>query len=153
MAYVLANPGSGRPVVLTTDVRAFGRSEGDLVEVVEIGDQSVPSSGLTIEASRIRRRVAEWSRNGSSLGLRVERLHRQLQWRLRHIRRLPIAYRQWLAARESRSGRDLRNPNLLSKLEVLHSETPIDQIAVFDLFDLPTVLRFSSSRDVEVVVR
>jgi hypothetical protein len=127
-------------VVLTDDPGAFSdwaRPSG--VEVVGIIDDRVrPAEKLR---RRTRRRALEWMRSGSAGGARVEQAMRRLRPRPRTVSSERVG-----AAEPLRHG-------LIAQLNALHERTGIEEIVVFDLFDLPSVLEFSARTEVRVLVR
>lgn len=102
-----------------------------------------PSSRIVIGLSRLKR----WIRGGSGIGLFIDRWARSAEWRMRYLDRA-------VAMIESRraSNWDLENPALVSVLENELSAQTISEIAVFDVFDLPAVLRYAETKECRVAV-
>ena len=102
-----------------------------------------PSSRLVIGLSRLKR----WIRGGSHIALRIERWARAAEWRMRYLDRAA-------AMVESRraSNWNLENPALVEILERDLGEDTENEIVVFDVFDLPAVMRYAEGRECRVTV-
>lgn len=136
---------SDRKLVITRYVDALDASVFPAdIEVVSWAPspKPPPSSRLTITVSRLKR----WIRSGSGAGRHIERWARSAEWRLRYLDRV-------VAMLESRKAStwDLENPALVALLEAELAPSD-DEIVVFDLFDLPAVLRYSREKSCRVTL-
>lgn len=93
-------------------------------------------------------RLKKWVRSGSTMGLRIDRWVRSADWRFRYMDRLVSVVE---AGRGSHWA--VRNDALNQVLESEIGDRPGSEIAVFDLFDLPTVVSFATTHQCSVVVR
>lgn len=135
-----ADTNDSRAVVFTDDTGAFADwVPAPGIEVVRILDGSVPRHEKL--RRRLRRRAIEWLRSGSMVGTRAEAAIRRLRPPPRIEPTTGVA-----------ADAPLR-PGLISQLDALHEASAIDEIVVFDLFDLPSVLEFSARARVPVMVR
>lgn len=106
-----------------------------------------PSAHPAVSA-RIVGRAEHWVKGGSALGARASRWLRSAEWRLRYVDRLKSLF-------ESGKGPDstFDQVDVSEALRELESSHVIEQIVVFDLFDLPPALAFAATRDLPVKVR
>lgn len=132
-------------VVFTADPGALEPIAG-----VTIRSTQTPLSVLTDSSARrqvFRRRLLGWTRSGSSMGRSFEKA----------VRRFVAATRR--SGDVSRTGEPTGsidhpiNQHLVNEIAALHAGLPLQQIVVFDLFDLPTVLPFAREAGIPVVVR
>ncbi|CAN5868316.1 hypothetical protein BH23ACT4_BH23ACT4_11730 [soil metagenome] len=135
-----AAPGTAPAVILTDDPGAFSDWEPvPGVEILPIADNSVALQQKV--RRRLRREVVEWLRSGSVVGAQAEKLIR----RVRPAPRVGVNFGVGADA-------PLRQ-GLITQLHTLHEASAIGQIVVFDVFDLPSVLKFSDLTGVPVVIR
>jgi hypothetical protein len=135
-----AEPAAAPAVILTDDAGAF--ADWDLprgVEIVGLVDESVSLRQRL--RRRMRRRAIEWARSGSVIGTRVEKAAR----RFRPPPRIVLVPEVGTTA-PLRLG-------LIRYLDALQEKSGIEEIVVFDLLDLPSVLEFSTRTEVPVIVR
>ncbi len=144
VAFMTSVSGASRYAILTADPGAFSRDEEGAAgyEVVRLATGSLPVDGVGI-AMATRRKLLGWARSGSRVGRLVESVARGM---VRVRRRV---------ARPSRAPATTssRNDQLYEKLTAINQEERIDNIYVFDLFDLPTALDFSDEFNARVLVR
>ncbi len=133
--------------IFTGDPGAF--KSADLPAGVSVVSASAPEPLLTdpVRLRRVvRRRLLQWMRSGSGIGRFTEKAAKTLSRILRPVR-YPGTPRPGTVANQP------TNSYLVSELESLHQTESLTIIAVFDLFDLPSVLEFSARSGVRVVVR
>lgn len=106
----------------------------------------LPTSRLM--KSRLRQRIIAFARGGSQMGQKVEKYSRRILWRLRYLDRLIVA----ASKSESDANGKISEP-LLELLQQIHTDETITQVVVFDLFDLPTALKFGVKHSARVMVR
>lgn len=93
-----------------------------------------------------RRRLLVWMRSGSRIGRVSERAARKLLGFLRPVKD-PSTQKPGGFANQP------TNSYLVAELESLHAKRALSIIAVFDVFDLPSVLEFAALTGVRVIVR
>ena len=141
-------PVEGRKVLLTGNPTLI--SEDDLPEGTDIR-ASAPSLGPRPSARALSTnaatRAAQWTKGGSRLGVRVDRWFRSAEWRLRYVDRVFTVIE---SGRRRRS--PFNNDLMVEELMTIAAAEGLDQIAVFDLFDLPAVMSVSRAMGCEVVI-
>ncbi len=97
--------------------------------------------------------MRNWTKNllrgGSLLGLRLEGLLQKMRVRI-------VPFQGWSRIRKrglKESSSVPLNRQLLQTLNSLHKIESISAIVVFDVFDLPTILDFARSKEIEVSLR
>jgi len=133
--------------IFTGDPGAF--KDADLPVGTSVVSASAPELLLT-DTVRLkligRRRLLEWMRSGSSLGRLAERAARKLLGLVRPVKD-PSPQNPGAVANQP------TNTYLIGELDSLHETKVLSTIAVFDVFDLPSVLAFAARTGVHVVVR
>lgn len=133
--------------IFTGDPGAFNSAE--LPEGTSIMSASAPEPLLTdtVRLRRVgRRRLLEWMRSGSGIGRFSEKAARKLLGLVRPVKE-PESQQPGSVADQP------TNAYLIEQLDSLHAAGTLSTIAVFDVFDLPTVLEFSTRSGVRVIVR
>ncbi len=140
----------GDVIIVVSDRAVLARSEiPDLVKVVEIRPSQDVLPTTRLVKSRLRQRIVNYSREGSSFGRFLERTARSTMWRLRYLDRMVLGGR---SIKESRSLGAVQ-PLLLETLRSIDQEHTVDRVVAFDLFDVPTIMEFGSGRDIRVEIR
>lgn len=133
--------------IFTGDPGAF--KEAHLPDGTSVLSAS-PSDLLLADPGRLRkvgrRRLLEWMRSGSRIGRLSEKAARRL---LRMVR--PV--RDTSGQNPGVVANQPTNSYLIRELESLHETRVLSTIAVFDVFDLPSVLTFAARTGVHVIVR
>lgn len=149
-AYVSEHAPDGSAVVIVSDPAAFTHLH--LPEGTDVRSQRPPTDLLPTHRllrSKLRQRIVNYSRSGSPLGRKLEQVARTGMWRLRYVDRIVIGER---AAKDSRASASVRS-GLINELYAIHNETPIGDLVTFDVYDLPTLLKFAAETGVAVRVR
>ena len=146
------NDGSEEGVILTSNPSAFADFEFDtstLLIAVNPPAALLPAAHLV--QTRIFRSALERARSGSRFGASLERMVKWLARRLRHQRRLgPLGRHRHPQEMDELS---IRHSAMYAKLEEQHRSSRIDQLVVFDVFDLPVALAFAEDYHIELLVR
>lgn len=98
-------------------------------------------------SNRLITRASSWVRRSSWPGMAIDRWLRGAEWRLRYLDRVLALFRSDL----SPSGLD--HPLVKEALRELATGRQLDEIATFDLFDLPAALGVAEWHRCEVTVR
>lgn len=146
---------------------AYAASRAELEKVILTGDPqgivsgSLPPNteivvvregeGLAPPSAALNRAVSQaerWAKGGSTLGSRVSRWVRSSEWRLRHADRLRLII-------EHRRGTDgrLDQTAMANALKAITESHQIEEIVLFDLFDLPPALDFAEACQATVKIR
>lgn len=98
----------------------------------------------------LRRSILGWARSGSRLGAAVEQTVR----RAKRAFTRSVTYEPFDSDQSSSSNdrMEAHTGQLVDLLESAHSEDPIIELAVFDVFDLPAAFAFAVSHDVPVAI-
>jgi hypothetical protein len=137
----------GEKVVITRFLEGLdstGFPEGTIFRAWSSSPKPPPSARAVMGLGRLKR----WARSGSSVGLRVERWARSIDWRLRYVDRFYAA----MGARGDDLW-DLENPDLVAVLREEVDDPGQCTIAVFDLFDLPAVIPLAGDPGCSISVR
>ena len=89
-------------------------------------------------------------RSGSSFGVGIERILKYLSLRIASISQMN---EQEGASVSEIKNQPVYNRRLFLFLEAFHQEDPIEEIIVFDICDLPTVLEFSEPKGIRTLIR
>tara|TARA_B100000902_G_C27195361_1_gene856169 strand:- start:484 stop:1026 length:543 start_codon:yes stop_codon:yes gene_type:complete len=109
-----------------------------------------------------KQRIKKYTRGGSDSGVRLERFLNSLIWKMRYIYRASELFFKLIIkirrkAKENLSRHRNQKPSgyeaLREELLTISDENQLDEILVFDLFDLPAVLDFVDDQAIEVKVR
>ncbi len=109
-----------------------------------------------------KQRIKQFTRGGSDSGVRIERFLNSLIWRMRYAYRASevffnfvFIFRRKVKSKllGQRNWTPPRYQSLMEELLTISEENQLDEILVFDLFDLPTVLDFVGEQAIEVKVR
>lgn len=134
-------------VILTGDLQGGSASLPPNTEIVQILDGAGSSSTEAVY-SRAVGRAERWAKGGSVLGSQVSRWVRSSEWRLRYADRLRLIVEH---RRGTEEGRDYSA--MVKAMNVIAETHEIDEIVLFDLFDLPPSLEFADVCDATVKVR
>ena len=144
--------GNADQVILTRNSSPFADLDLDnSTDLVVLGSPGGPQPIAEIAGSRAAKWLVSFvgadSRSGRWLAMTISRI----AWRLRYFDR-------WVMVRASRRRAKLESSQgshspLFIELEAQRHQGPIDQIVVFDLYDLPVVSEFAARHGVEVLVR
>tara|TARA_Y100001970_G_scaffold254947_1_gene331199 strand:+ start:2821 stop:3357 length:537 start_codon:yes stop_codon:yes gene_type:complete len=109
-----------------------------------------------------KEKVKKYTRGGSDSGVWLERFLNSLIWKMRYIYRasealFKLIIKIWKKVKEKLSRHRNRKPfryeALSQELLTISEENQIDEILLFDLFDLPAVLDFVDDQAIEIKVR
>lgn len=139
-------------VILTRDARLFADLGSDSATGVVVVDSPfrVPPTERLLR-SRVLKRLLSSRRSTTTWARWVERTIKRIAWRFRYLDRLATVRRSRKPQRFDSSS--LAASPLLARLEEQQSIQPIQQLVVFDLFDLPVAVQFGRRHGVEVLVR
>ncbi len=141
--YMASASGSPRYIILTADPGAFDSERQTAnFEIMRLSPGSLPIDRIGLVMAT-RRKFLRWARSGSRFGELVESAARRVKALLRGGSVLKPVDDVSPAGRRP----------LYDRLVEINSDEPIEQIFVFDLFDLPAVLAFGGDFDINVVVR
>ena len=149
-AYMNDDPVEG--AVLTARPAAFTELEFSAqtrVIAVNPPPELLPARHITQD--RVFRSFLRQARSGSRLGPWLERA---AKWFARHLRQLraPLRLRRRPPGQEINEG-SIRTSAMYAKLLEEHNSRAIDQLVVFDVFDLPVALTFAEDHQIELLVR
>lgn len=150
--HVYMRDGMDEQIILTTDPAAFAGL--DFAAPTRIVATTPPPELLPaarLNRTRVFRRMLSWARSGSAFG----------RWLEDTAKHFVARFRRWPSSTPNGgfptgavvSTAALESSDMYLRLVEEHEVGPIDRIVVFDLFDLPVVLRFSDRHEVEVLVR
>ena len=146
LTYLERLPDDTKPILLTAAPSSALPGVAEYVDVRNPSPQhrSRPS---TVSHS-LRARAGSWTKSGSGLGMRVAKWVRSAEWKMRYVDRL-------FAILESGGERqdNALSQRLVEELDLISAATPVDEVAVFDLFDLPAALKASDKLGCPIVVR
>lgn len=134
-------------VILTGDLQGGSAPLPPNTEIVQVSDGAGPSSTGAVY-SRAVGRAERWAKGGSALGSQVSRWVRSSEWRLRYADRLRLIVEH---RRGPEEGRDYSA--MVNAMHAIAETHEIDEIVLFDLFDLPPSLEFADVCDATVKVR
>ena len=112
-----------------------------------------------------KQRIKKFTRGGSDIGVRIERFLNRFIWKMRYLYRASEIFFNLLInlkdmLRRKRKGKLLQQiykpplyEELSQELLAISKENQLDEILVFDLFDLPAVLDFVDDQAIEIKVR
>jgi len=109
-----------------------------------------------------KQRIKKFTRGGSDIGVRLERFLNSLIWKMRYVYRASEVFfnliyrlRRKVKGKLSphRNWTPPRYKTLREELLTISEENQLDEVLVFDLFDLPSVLDFVGDQAIEVKVR
>ena len=109
-----------------------------------------------------KEKVKKYTRGCSDSGVQLERFLNSLIWKMRYIYRasealFKLIFKIWKKVKEKlsrhRNRKPLRYVALSQELLTISEENQLDEILVFDLFDLPAVLDFVDDQAIEIKVR
>ncbi len=108
-----------------------------------------------------KERIKKFTRGGSDIGVRLERFLNSLIWKMRYVYRVSEVFfnrvyrvrkkiKGWLSP--LRNWKPPRYKSVREELLTISAENQLDEILVFDLFDLPAVLDFVGDQAIKVKV-
>lgn len=106
------------------------------------------SKPVSARATSVVRRLKSWLFGGSPAAFRIDRWLRAAEWRLRYLDRIVAV----VGSRRLATW-DFDNDDLITILVDCFEDTGEGQLVVFDLFDLPTALKFAEGHPVSISVR
>jgi len=142
--------GSGEDVILTSNPADFAALE--FIAPTHIVAVSPPPELLRpthLARNRIFRSVLHRARSGSRLGVWVEHVLKDVARLLRRLSEVMPRRRGFQQTAEL----SIRSSMMYAKLVEEHASSPIQQLIVFDVFDLPVALTFAEDHQVDVLVR
>lgn len=148
-AFIRLHAPDGSATIVVSDLAAFDLLDlpkGTSIRVAKPPPGVLPTRKLL--QSKARQRVINMARRGSGFGRVIERFTRRAMWRLRYLDRAVVAIKN---PKEPKAGKV--HTDLLRTLEELNASTRISSLVTFDVFDLPTLIRFSSESGTPVIVR
>lgn len=154
--YCLAHieEGSDRPwIVLTGDPSPFptdGLPDGTSIHQIHFRPDAAHVTERAVV--NLRRRVADWAKSGSVTGALVGKAVRRLLRVLRG-RKAPIGALTFQPITASGQLESYEADPRYQRMARSAAESPIGEIVVFDLYDLPVALAFGNKNDVPVIVR
>ena len=111
-------------------------------------EKPLPSAALA--TTKARALVLAWAQGGSTVGKRIEKVTKGVLWRLRYVDRISII-RRIIASNSKKQGEV--SVELFGRLREIQQHERIDEVIVFDLYDLPTAVKFGEEFGVVVLVR
>lgn len=139
-------------VVVTRNSRPFADMALDnLTSLVVLGATEGPRTLTGNTRSRIYGRLVSTPGAQSGLSRWLDRVFNRLAWRMRYFDRLMMV--RSARRRPQLESREASRSTLFTELEAQRRQGVIDQIVVFDLFDLPIATEFARRHDVEVLIR
>lgn len=144
--YAAGLPEDERKVVLTADPASIEQDS------LPAGTEILPAAPPMRAAPSARvvagvvGRARRWANGGSYLGSRLTRWIRSAEWRLRYMDRLRTLLD---LRRRGGAGADKLIVETLAAID----DGDMEEIAVFDLMDLPAVVEFVGPSSIRIVVR
>lgn len=139
-------------VVVTRNSKPFADLALDnLTSLVVLSATEGPQPITGLARSKGVGRLVSMAGPDSGLGRWLARAVDRIAWRLRYFDRLLMV--RSARRRPQMESRQASHASLFTELEAQSRRGAIDQIVVFDLFDLPIATEFARRHDVEVLIR